>query len=240
MTLMPLFAAAVLAVAPADECEVTKAADQIAGAWKIEYTTPDYESLSSIVLVGRERNKLVAWRVTDEGRQAFDKVILEGETLCLSIKPKEHYGDVTATLKAQLNGKASCRGVIEYDELGGESGQIDFTGKQLDPKSFDQVTQWKLDFVGPDEMRRQPTVTVVSANGRDYAWYSGQEFDLPATKLTIDGDRATMKITATTDEGEQVDVTFRGKIDDDRVAGEASWKTKGDSGSFPFEGSLEK
>ena len=57
---------------------------------------------------------------------------------------------------------------------------------------FDDVVTWSLSFVTPDEQQRKAEVTVLSKNEKLYGWYSSKEHELPATKLTKDGDKVVM------------------------------------------------
>ena len=98
------------------------------------------------------------------------------------------------------------------------------------------MTTWNLSFVTPDGQQHNPTVTVVSTGSKYYAWYSGKDHELPAFKLSVDGDRVEMKLSAETAEGEKVDVTFRGTVNGDKIAGSAEYDVEGESGEFSFKG----
>lgn len=68
------------------------------------------------------------------------------------------------------------------------------------------------------------------------AWYSSADDELPAKKVTVNGDRIEMSLSTITADGENIDVTFLGVLNGDRVSGDVDWSTEGDSGSFPFQG----
>ena len=72
--------------------------DQIVGPWQLELTTPEGENREPIVVVGKQREKYVAWLVERSEIQAFESVQLNDETLTLKIKPKERAGQTTVTL----------------------------------------------------------------------------------------------------------------------------------------------
>lgn len=110
------------------------------------------------------------------------------------------------------------------------------TGKRLTRSDFQEYQTWKLEFETPDYERHTPLVTVVSLDGERYAWYQGRDHDLPARSFKLDGNRVELVVAGETGEGTQIEVTFRGQLDGDRVKGTAGFKLGGESGEFPFEG----
>ncbi len=76
----------------------------------------------------------------------------------------------------------------------------------------------------------------MSNKARLDGWFSGKDHELPATKLSKNGDEVVLSMTAKTEEGEHVNVTFRGNVDGDRVSGKASYELGGETGDFPFTG----
>ena len=79
-------------------------------------------------------------------------------------------------------------------------------------------------------------MTVVSKDQKLYGWYSSKEHELPARKVSKDGEKVALSITVKTRDGGKVDVTFRGTVDGDQVDGEAEYDFEGETGSFPFKG----
>jgi hypothetical protein len=216
----------------ADSDDVDK---QILGAWKLECTTPDGVARTPIVIVGRQYEEYVAWYVGDDQPEAFKDVQLKDDTLVGTINPKVE-PNVTVTLEAKLKAENECEGTGKFRSADGKTGSWNFTGKRIDLSEFDEVMTWKLSFVSPDEKQHSPTVTVVEKDGELYAWYSGKDHELPAVKISVDGDRVEMKMTAESPEGAKVDVTFRGTVDGDNVAGKVEFRVEGESGSFAFTG----
>jgi hypothetical protein len=102
--------------------------------------------------------------------------------------------------------------------------------------AFDKVTQWNVSFTSPDDERHTGLVTLVSVGEKQYGWYSGKDYELPITKVSTDGGKLVMSVTATTEDGSKVDVTFRGTVEGDRVQGTAEYDVEGEKGSFPFTG----
>ena len=216
--------------------EVESAAKQIVGAWKLEFTTPDEVKRTPMVLVGRQYQKLVAWYVEKDRPESFKKVRLEDDTLLLTIRPNERK-DVEVTFKARLGEQKNvCVGEATYQSDDGDTGSWDFKGKRVSESDFDESEKWQLSFVTPDEQRHEATITVVAQKDELYGWYSSKDFELPSLKLSNDGDKVVMSVKATTRDGANVDVTFRGTVEADRVHGEAEYDLKGDTGRFPFTG----
>jgi hypothetical protein len=207
----------------------------VLGVWKLEFTTPDNVDRNPTIVVGRQYEKYVAWYMSDHGAEPFKDVRLEGDALVGKIVPKEQ-SDVTVTLRAELKEENQCAGTGSYVDQYGDSGSWNFTGQRLSPSDFGEVTTWNLSFVSPDGQQHRPTVTVLSTGADYYAWYSGKDHELPAGKLRVDGDRVEMKISAETAEGEKVDVTFRGTVDGDKIAGTAEYNAQGETGEFSFTG----
>jgi len=218
--------------ARADSDDVDK---QILGAWKLEFTTPDDVARTPVVIVGRQYEKYIAWYVGDDEPEAFTNVQLKDDTLVGTIKPKER-PDVTVTLEAKLKAEDECEGIGRFTSEDGDTGSWNLTGKRIGLSEFDEVMTWKVSFTTPDEKQHAPTVTVVEKDGQFYAWYSGKDHELPALKLTVDGDQVEMKMVADSAEGAKVDVTFRGTVDGDSIKGNAKFRIEGESGSFPFTG----
>ena len=236
MGLLSLFAASVVAATAVAGPDVKEAAKEIVGAWKLEYTTPDFERRTPMVIVGRQHEELVAWYLGGNGIENFTKVKLQGKSLHLTIVPKEFGGLMAAELEAQLTEKGACAGKISFANPGGESGTLDFSGKRVALETLDDVSKWDLKFVTPDGIERCPLITVARHRDRLHAWYSSEDFELPASKFTLEGDKAIMEVTAKTDEGRKIDVTFHGTVEGDRVRGTAEWKMRDDSGEFFFTG----
>lgn len=207
----------------------------ILGAWKLQFTAPDGEQHAPVIVVGREYQKYVAWYVANDTPQPFQNVQLDSETLKGTIQPSEHPG-ITVKVAARSTGADQCAGTASYRSSDGDTGEWNFKGERLQLSSFDETSTWKLNFTSPDYEQHTPTITVVSHNGRWYAWYSGKNHELPARSVRVDGNRVEMKISAQSPDGPRVDVTFRGTVNGDSVRGEAEYQLEGDTGSFPFRG----
>lgn len=214
----------------ADTSDIDK---QIIGAWQLKMTTPEGESREPIVLIGRQFDAYTAWYVGDNGLEAMQNVQLNDDLLVGSIKPQER-PEMTVTLQARLDGKDSCAGVGKYRSSGGDSGSWKFAGKRLSLSSFDDVSTWKLNFTTPEYESHSATVSVISKGGDYYAWYSGDDHELPAQQVTVNNNQITMKLSAATRDGTQVELTFRGNVNGDEVKGNAEYKLSGETGSFPF------
>lgn len=219
--------------AQADTSDVDR---QIIGPWQLKMTTPDGQSRSPVVIVGRQYSDYVAWYVGDQGPEAFQNVALKGETLVGTLSPKEHPG-VEVTLESKLTGDNKCAGTAKFrSKNGGDAGSFEFKGERLVMSSFDDASTWQLQFTAPDNEKHEAKITVVSKGGKHYAWYSGRDHELPAKSISIDGDKVVATLTAETEEGAKVDVTFRGTVNGDQVKGTADYNVEGQTGSFPFEG----
>ncbi len=221
------------ALAQADTSDVDR---QVLGAWQLKMTTPDGESRSPIVIVGRQFSKYVAWYIGDQGPEAFQNVVLKGESLTGTLKPAEHPG-VEVTLESRLTADNQCTGTAKFrSQNGGDAGSFNFKGERMPLSSFDEVSTWKLAFTPPDDEQHEATITVVAKGGKHYAWFSGRDHELPARSIRIDGDKVVATMTAETAEGAKVEVTFRGTVSGDQVRGTADYSVEGQAGTFPFEG----
>jgi hypothetical protein len=215
--------------------QVESAAKQIVGAWKLEFTTPDDVKRTPMVLVGRQHQELVAWYVEKDKPESFKKVRMEDDTLLLTFRPKER-SEIEVTFKAKLQKENVCAGEATYQSDDGDAGSWEFKGKRVSASDFDETENWRLSFVTPDEQQHKATVTVVAKKDQLYGWYSSKDFDLPALELSKDGDNVVMSMTAKTKDGANVDVTFRGTVNGDRVKGQVDYDLEGDIGHFPFAG----
>ena len=81
--------------------------------------------------------------------------------------------------------------------------------------------------------------SLVTVGDKTYGWYSGKEFELPIMQVSTEGGKLVMSVTATTEDGAKVEVTFRGTVEGDRVSGNAEYETRDDAGSFAFAGKLK-
>jgi hypothetical protein len=220
-------------VVVADSKEIDQ---QIVGAWKLDFTAPDGVRRTPIVVVGRQYQKYVAWYVEKDQPEPFQNVQLRDDLLVGTISPQER-PDITVTLESRLAAPDRCTGTARYrSKDGSDSGSWNFTGQRVNPSSFDEVMTWKLSFTTPDYQQHSPTITVVSQGDKLYAWYSGKDHELPATAISVDGNRVEMKISAVSPEGSPIDVTFRGTVNGDEVSGNAEFRMPGDSGGFAFKG----
>ncbi len=218
------------------QADTSEADRQVLGAWKLQMTTPDGQSRSPIVIVGRQFSTYVAWYIGDQGPEAFRNVVLKGESLTGTLKPQEHPG-MEVTLESRLTAENQCTGTAKFhSQNGGDAGSFNFTGARMPLSSFDDVSTWKLQFTSPDKEKHDATITVVAKGGKHYAWFSGRDHELPARSISIDGDKVVATMTAQTAEGDTVEVTFRGTVSGDRVRGTADYRVDGQTGSFPFEG----
>lgn len=208
---------------------------RVLGPWKLQLTLPDGEQQEQIVLLGRQYDEYRAWRVGKTGLEPFLNVKLDEDVLTGNIKPKDAPG-ITVTLKAQLDGESRCKGTGRYHSEDGDSGEFSFSGERINPASLDDVSQWKLQFVSPDDETHKATLTVIEHGDKLHAWYSGKDHDIPVSEITVDGNRVTMKVTAVTRDGSKVNVTFRGTVDDQTVTGTVEYQLDGESGTFSFSG----
>jgi len=216
----------------ADSTDVDK---QMLGAWKLEFTTPDGVERTPVVLVGRQYTRYAAWHVSDDQLEPFTDVQLKDDILAGTIKPQEQ-PNVTVTLEAELTAENQCEGTGRYKSEDGETGSWNFTGQRASLSSFDEVETWNLSFVTPDDERHSPSITVISQDGELYAWYSGKDHELPASKFSVDGDLVEMTISAESAESKKVNVRFRGTVHGDTVKGNAEFNMEGETGSFEFSG----
>lgn len=221
-----------LAAQGADHSEVDR---QVLGAWQLQFAAPDGVQRTPVVVVGRQYDSYLAWYVNDDKLQPFRDVRLEGDRLVGKIRPQEE-PDVTVSCEASLKADDCCKGTATYrNAADGASGSFAFTGERVPLSSFDDVETWKLDFVTPDNQQYSATVTVVSKDGKLFAWYSDPEHELPACSVSVEGDQVEMKMAAESPKGTPVEVTFRGTASDDEVQGNAEYRVGGDSGTFPFK-----
>lgn len=230
-----LIAVTCLAIPVARADDATKETDQqILGAWQLEFTAADGVSRSPLVIVGRQFKSYVAWHIDGKEPQPFEKVALKGDTLVGTITPRER-PDVTITCEAKLGAQDHCTGTATYKTQTGDTGDWEFTGKRLPLSTFDEVMKWELSVTTSDNQQHKAIVTVVSKEGKYYAWFSGEHHELPARSITVENDRVELKLTAETPEGRQVDVTLRGTVDGDQVQGNAEYRVDNHTGSIPFK-----
>jgi hypothetical protein len=207
----------------------------VLGAWQLRFTASDGLERTPVVLVGHQYGNYDAWYVGDDEIQPFEEVQLKDDVLVGTIAPKDEAG-IKVTVEAKITAENQCEGEGRFKTADGESGAFDFTGKRLSLDAADDVTTWKLSFVTPDEEQHSPTLTVIEAGDKLYAWYSGKDHEMPASDLSLDGDQVTMTLSASTPDGQKVKVKFRGTVNDDEVAGDVEFKVEGETGSFPFTG----
>jgi hypothetical protein len=208
---------------------------QIVGAWKLEFTAPDGVHRNPIVIVGRQYKTYTAWYVDGKEPQAFRDVQLQGDKLVGTIEPQEHPG-ITVTCESKLKAEDQCEGTATFKtKSGGDTGSWTFTGQRIKLSAFDDVMTWKLTFATPDQKSHEATLTVVSKNGKFYAWISTPDHELPARDVTVEGDRVELKLAADTPEGKKVEVTLRGTLSGDEVQGTAEYRVQGETGTFPFK-----
>ncbi len=242
MRLFLTVAASVLLVLPgppAGAAELDSVTKDIVGVWQLDFIAPDDVRRTPTVIVGRQRDELVAWYIEKGKPVAFEDVCLKDDTVAATIKPKEYDGKLTVTLEAWLETDGACRGKAEYRFYDGESGNWEFSGKQIPLSKFDDVTQWDVAFSTPEYERHRGLVTLVSVGEKKYGWYSGREFELPIMEVKSGDEKLVMRITTETRDGAKVEVTFRGSVEGDRVTGEAEYQTGDDRGSFAFSGKLK-
>lgn len=228
--------ASALLVLPAGAGEVESAAKDIVGVWRLDFTTPDDVQRTPTVIVGRQREELVAWYLEKDKLEAFQDVCLKDDSVVATITPKEFGGELTVKLEARLESDGVCCGTGEYTSVDGESGSWEFRGKRIPLSAFDKVTQWNVSFTSPDDQQHTGLVTLVSFGDKQYGWYSGEDYELPIMRVNSDGGKLVLSVTAETEDGFQVDVTFRGTVNGDRVQGTAEYDVEGEKGSFPFTG----
>ena len=239
MRLFLSMAALALTALPASADELESAAKEIVGVWKLDFVTPDGDRLTPMVVVGRQRQELIAWAAQKEELQAFEDVCLKDDSVVATIKPKEYGGDLTVTLEAKLEEKDVCCGKGKYAFDNGESGTFDFTGERIPVSKLEKVTQWNLSFMTPDYERHDALVTLVAVGDKQYGWYSGKDYELPILKASVKGEKVVMSVTTITEDGAKVDVTFRGTVEGNSVKGTAEYNLEGDTGSFSFSGKLQ-
>ncbi len=236
-TLLTLF------VLPAGAADQQPEIKDVVGLWQLEFTSPDEIQRKPTVVVGWNLDKFVAWYIEDgvaKGTpEAFEIVSVKDDTLQLSFKPQELGGGITVKFDAKLQDQGTCAGTGEYTSTEGDSGSWEFKGKKMPTSDFEDAQTWKLSFTGPDDVARTPMVTVATIGEKLYAWYSGKDYELPATEITATDDQVVMTISAKTPDGEDITLKYTGTIDGENVKGEAQYELAGESGSFPFEGKLQ-
>ena len=239
MRLFLSMVALALLVLPASANELEPVAKDIIGVWKLDFTTPDGVKRTPLVIVGRQRQELVAWLVEKDKPEALKDVCLKDDSVVATFKPKEHGGKLTVTLEARLEKEDVCCGKAKYAFEDGESGSWEFTGKRIPVSKFEKAARWNLSFTTPDYEQHDALVTLVSVGDKEYGWYSGKDYELPMLEVSTKGGELVMSVTAKTEDGEKVEVTFRGTVQGDHVEGAAEYFLEGDSGVFAFTGDLE-
>ena len=235
MTTM-LFAISASATGPASATEFDDDVKRIAGAWRLDLTDPDGVHRTPIILVGRQNEELVAWYVDGEEPEQCKDVHLEGETLLLTIQPREFDKDVTVTFEGELTKENQCAGTAKYASTDGDSGSLDFSGARITPAEFRNVNRWALDFTTPDDERRKAAVILLSSDEEWYGWYSSDKYELPVREITNEAGRVVFSVSAKTDSGAEFEVTFRGDVEGESIRGNAEYDLEGDTGSFSFTG----
>ena len=218
-----------------DTNEVASEAEEIVGAWQLEFTAPDGVKRKPIVLVGRQNQDFVAWYVEDDTPEPFKQVKLTDDALVLTIRPDEQQ-NVQVTLRAKLEQDGVCVGQATYRADDGDTGSWKFKGRSMTAADVEEAQQWRIQFNSPDGQQREALVTVVQRKEKLYAWYASQEFDLPAQEFSMRDNEVVMLVAAKMPGGQSIEVRFRGEIDDDRIEGEAEYDMDGETGRFAFAG----
>jgi len=224
---------------PAGAGELESAAADVVGVWRLDFTTPDDVKRTPTVIVGRQRQELVAWYLEKDKLEAFQDVRLQDDSVVATIKPKEFNDELTVKLQAWLERDGVCSGKGEYAFVGGESGSWEFRGKRIPLSDFDKVSRWSVSFTSPDDQRHDGALTLVSVGGKQYGWYSSKDYELPIMQVSTEGGNLVLSAQAETEDGVPVDVTFRGTVTGGRVQGNAEYEVEGETGSFPFTGEVK-
>lgn len=236
MRMMTLVSFLLLGAATAFAADIQTIAPDIVGAWQLTFTTPDGEERTPTVVMGRQRDELVAWYIDKGEPEAFKSVTVTDESLELTIVPGEKEGKATVKLVAKQDGANRCSGKCEYRLTDGETGSWTFQGKRVAPHDLPQLGQWKLKFTTPDGESHSPTIHVFENGDTLYAWYVSEEYELLAKSLKVDGDQATLSMAAKLADEVVATVTFRGTINGTTIKGNADYNVDGDRGSFAFTG----
>ncbi len=209
---------------------------QILGAWVLDLTDPEGVHRTPAVVVGRQYDRYVAWYLGNDQPEPFRDLELKGDTLVGTIQPKD-FPSVTVDVEAKLIGDDRCAGTAKFREgASGVTGSFRFSGQRVPMTAFDEVTTWNLRFTAPDGEQHEVTVTVVTKDDKMYAWFSGPDHELPARNINVQGDDVQVKLTAETERGQAIDVTFRGVVSGETVKGTAEFQVGGESGTIPFQG----
>lgn len=224
-----------LGAASASAANENAIAPQVVGAWQLDVSTPDGVDRSPIIVVGRQHDELLAWYIDEGDPEAFESVRVSGDSLELTIVPREQGGNATVKLIAQANGPDRCYGDLEYRLTNGETGTCEFTGKRIDAE-LNRVARWSLSFTTPEGEHHDSTLDVFEHGDTLYGWYTGDDYKLLAKSLTVEDDQAKLAISAKLADGSIADVTFQGVIDGTSVSGDALYDVEGDRGSFQFTG----
>lgn len=225
-----------LAALPALGYEANQPMKKALGGWQLDFTTPEGDHQTPIVIVGRQRDELIAWYIADETTEEFSEVELNDGELSLTFRPQKFNGEVKATFVGRLKKDGECEGNVDYETNDGDSGSFEFTGDKIELSEFDTTTTWDISFTTPDGVQRESSVTALTMGDKTYGWYSSDEYDLPAKELSSSDGEMTVSITVKTEDGETVDVTFRGATENDEISGEAEYNFRGDTGTFLFSG----
>ncbi len=220
----------------ASAADIKAIAPEVVGAWRLTFTTPDGTERTPIVVVGRQHDELVAWYLDKEEPQAFKNVTVKDDALELTIVPRQKDGKITVKLVAKADGDNRCSGKGEFCIAGGETGSWDFRGERVDPANLPHVAEWKLNFTTPEGEKQEPTIHVFEKDDTLYGWCVGDDYELLAKSLKVEGNKATLSVAAKTSEGAVANVIFHGTIDGSSVSGDADYDVAGDRGSFPFSG----
>jgi hypothetical protein len=225
-----------LSALSASAADVKDIAPDVVGAWRLTFTTPDGVERTPTVVVGRQRDELVAWYIEKGEPEAFKDVRVADESLELTIVPREKDGKATVKLVAKADGDGCCRGKAECRFTDGDTGKWEFTGQRIDLSELNHVAQWKLSFTTPEGEKHEPTIHVFEKGDTLYGWYISDDYELLAKSLKVEGDHASLAIAAQLSDGAIANVTFRGTIDGSSVSGDADYDADGERGSFSFTG----
>lgn len=225
-----------LGASSASAADVKAIAPDVVGAWRLTFTTPDGVERTPTVVVGRQRDELVAWCIDKGEPEAFKDVRVDDEALELTIVPREKDGKATVKLVAKADGDGRCCGNAECCLADGDTAKWEFTGKRIDPAKLNHVAQWKLSFTTPEGEKHEPTIHVFEKGDTLYGWYISDDYELLAKSLKVEGDQASLVVAAKLADGAVAKVTFRGTIDGSSVSGDADYDVEGDRGSFSFTG----
>lgn len=210
------------------------------GDWVMKAQMDDGTAVEVNVTITKDGDEYTgSFSLMDLAEGDLRSVSLDGDKLKVEAVVDFGGQDLIVTFNGKLDGD-KFTGEAEYD-LAGQIGSLEVEGERKKPEvAVDPTGNWVMKAQMDDGTAVEINVTI-SKDGDEYKG-SFSLMDLAEGDLrsiSLDGDK--LKVEAVVDfGGQELIVTFNGKIDGDKFAGEAEYDLAGQVGSLEVAGAREK